>query len=69
MDDTDLQDIRQLCDVATEEAHADLWTRHQLTPGAAGNLLAEVDSVRMAMPPKSPPRRPRRDRFDWRLSA
>ena len=57
--ETDLQDIRQLCDVDTEEAQADLWTRHRLTPGAAMDLLAEVDSKRQSMSRESSNRKPR----------
>jgi hypothetical protein len=73
---TDLQDIRQLCDVDTEEAQADLWTRHRLTPGAALDLLAEVDSKRITMSREPSNRKPRQRKAplprrteSWRVSA
>jgi hypothetical protein len=40
----DLADQRQLLDVGTEAALADLWTRYGLTHAQASARLADVDS-------------------------
>ena len=40
----DLADQRQLLDVGTEAAVADLWTRYGLTHAQASARLADVDS-------------------------
>jgi hypothetical protein len=40
----DLADQRQLLDVGTEAAVADLWTRYGLTHSQASARLADVDS-------------------------
>ena len=40
----DLADQRQLLDVGTEAALADLWTRYGLTPAQAATCLAAVES-------------------------
>lgn len=33
-----MRELRELADLGTEEAHADIWTRFGLTPGQAETL-------------------------------
>lgn len=50
---TDYADMRQLCDLDTEEAVADLWTRYGVSLAEARTLLADVRGS-APMPPEEP---------------